>query len=366
MPLSMTQALIIMTATVVLLFLAWSFLTRGSRRLGKFDKKAILGARARAEALKWIQGQLEIQIIPGREIEIDSLSGTSARLIKMNLAMKISNPTEYVIMIEEVKWELWLGPVVKTFVSTKRLRLNARNDVADFAIQESMSDADFVKLAKADKEQPTSGYLEGIAVCSTDFGTFEKKFVGFNISYKLKGKIGPMVEGAKPEITGNFDSLTGLLQRKFIEENFQTIIDTVAERQPVSLIMFDVDHFKGFNDTHGHLIGDEILKAVAMKLKEVIGEKGLGIRYGGDEFIIILEGVDSEEAERIAHALHKGVGDAKLKVPQGPLQITLSIGVAVLRHPANYLDLIKMADKALYVSKRNGRNQVTVDHTGVV
>lgn len=347
-------------------FFLCQVLSRKKKIAGKkFDQKAAMTAKARKQALEMIQSQFEIRIIPGREIHIDSLSGTNARLIKMNLGVQAANPTEYVILIEEVRWELWIGPIVKTFTTIPNLKLKANNEVADFAIQDSFSEADFLKLVKAEKE-PASGYLEGVAICRTDFGAFEKKFTAFNISYQLKGKVGPMVDGAQPGQANNFDSLTGLLQRKFIEENFQTIIDTVTQRQPVSLIMFDVDHFKGFNDTYGHLIGDEILKIVCVKLKEVIGEKGLGIRYGGDEFCVIMEGMDSEEAEKVARQLHEAVGNCVLKVPQGGLKVTLSVGVAVLRHSADYLDLIKMADKALYESKRKGRNQVTVDHTGVI
>lgn len=320
-------------------------------------------AKSSKHAVELIKSQFEIQLTPGHKIQIDSLSGVNTKLIKLSLGVQMSNPSEYPIVIEQVRWELWLGPVVQTFVTTPRIKLKARNQAADFSTQESLNDQDYLKLARAGK---ASGYIEGVAICKTDFGRFEKKFMGFDIPYEVKGILGPIVEGAQPETPANLDSLTGLLQRKFIEENFQTIIDTVGQHKPISLIMFDIDHFKQFNDTHGHLIGDEILKIVCLKLKEVVAEKGLGIRYGGDEFCIILEGVDSDEAEKIAKNLHQAVGECALKIPQGVLRITLSVGVAVCRLPVDYHDLIKMADKALYESKRKGRNQVTADHSGVL
>jgi diguanylate cyclase (GGDEF)-like protein len=324
-------------------------------------------AKSRKSAVELIRSQFEIEPLPDRDVCIDSLSGVNTRIMKLNLSVQLQNPSEHSIFIEQVKWELWLGSVVQAFTTYPRIKVKGKNRTANFSTQESMLDQNYLKLIRAEKsaEQKT-GYVEAIAVCVTDFGKFDKKFVAFNIPYEVRGTLGSMVEGARPETPSNIDSLTGLLQRKFIEENFQTIIDTVAQHKPISLIMFDIDHFKKFNDTYGHLIGDEILKTVGAKIKEVVSEKGLGIRYGGDEFIVILEGVDSDEAEKIAKKLHKAVGDVSLKVPQGNLHITLSIGVAVCRSPVSYLDLIKMTDKALYESKGKGRNQVTADHTGVL
>lgn len=333
----------------------------------RFDKMAEHTAKSRRQALDMLQRKFDVQLVPGQEIVIESLSGAHTPLIKMHLDVQMTNPSEYVITIEEVRWELWVGPVVKTFMTTSHAKLKAKKEVANFVIQEAMSEQDFLKLVKMETKETPTGYLEGIAVCRTDFGRFEKKFMGFNLPYVLKGNIGGIVDGAQMEKAANVDSLTGLLQRKFIEESFQTIIDKVAQTKPVALIMFDIDFFKKFNDNYGHLIGDEILKTVSAKLKEVIGEKGLAVRYGGDEFCVILEGLDSEEAGALAKDLHERVGtECRLLVPQGELTIALSVGVAVLRHPASYLDLIKMADKALYESKRKGRNQVTIDHNGLL
>lgn len=313
-------------------------------------------------AIALLRDQFVIQLTPGKEVQIDNWSGTAARLVKILLGLRIANPTEYPVLVESVRWELWLGPVVKNFSSEPAIELKAHKEVADYVFQDVITEQDFLELAQLNKENRPSGYLEGVVFCRTDFGRFEKKFSGFNLDYHLQGSIATVMPAAPKESSSELDSLTGFFQRKFIELHFQEIIDSVTQRAPVSFMMVDIDHFKTFNDTHGHLIGDEILKVVCEKIREVLRDKGIVVRYGGDEFSIILEGMDSDIAERIAQELHRKVGECRLRTPSGELSITLSIGVAVLRQQADYKELIKLADKALYESKRKGRNQVTVDH----
>ncbi len=343
-------------------FLSFWRSQRKSQQVKPFDIVQAQTQKARSVGLQTIRSQFEVQYAPGGGIEIESLSGALTKLVKMNLGLRLINPSEYKVTIKDVKWSLWIGPIVKDFSSSSNIVLKAKDTIERYGIQDVLSEKDFMELVKATQGAESFGYLEGAVVCETDFGVFEKRFVGFKIPYEIRGAIGPLVEEAQSDQPQNVDSLTGFLQRKFIEEQFQNIIDTVTPHQPVSLMMVDIDHFKTFNDTHGHLVGDEILKTVCQKIKQVIGEKGLAVRYGGDEFCVILEGVDSEEADQIARALHRSVGECRLRTPQGELKITLSIGVGVLRAQSDYRELIKMADRALYESKRKGRNQVTTDH----
>ena len=346
------------------------FRTRSSNRLKDlspedddgFDTSTARNKKAGKFTLETIQRQFEIQLTPGQEVRIDNLSGSVSKLVKIHLGIRLGNPAEYPITVQQVRWELWLGPIVKSYSCRPNLRIAAHAEVSDYEIDEVIHEKDFLELAQFEKSEKPVGYVEGLAFCRSDFGNFQKKFVGFNVKYQLRGAVSTLMNEARQDQPTNLDSLTGLLQRKFLDENFQTIIDTVTQRDPVSYILIDVDHFKTFNDNYGHLVGDEILKTVSAEIKKVAGEKGLAVRYGGDEFCIILEAMNTKEAEIMARNVHKAVGNCRLKTPKGDLQITLSVGVGTLHSQADYKELIRLADRALYVSKRSGRNQVTANY----
>lgn len=125
---------------------------------------------------------------------------------------------------------------------------------------------------------------------------------------------------------------------------------------PFSLIIFDIDHFKRFNDTHGHLAGDEVLKQVAAALRASTREMDLLCRYGGEEFAIVLPATTAAHAVQIAERLRRTV-EAHLVHWEGKkLQITCSGGVADIVSAGTSIQLVKRADEALYQSKQAGRN----------
>lgn len=158
------------------------------------------------------------------------------------------------------------------------------------------------------------------------------------------------------------DALTGLTNRHAMQESFPDEIASCAKRgKPVSLIMIDVDNFKSFNDRFGHVAGDRALSAVASVLRAQFRPDDLLARYGGDEFAILLPGVDAEEAAIIAERVRETVcgttGDGSDSLIQIPL--TISMGVADLQ-PGDSLDtLSRAADAALYRAKHAGRNIVS-------
>lgn len=161
----------------------------------------------------------------------------------------------------------------------------------------------------------------------------------------------------------NRDPLTGALNRRSFFDRIECLF--VAARQdglPLSLIMMDIDHFKDFNDRHGHTVGDEVLRAMVHTIQARLRTDDLLCRYGGEEFCIVLPGTRLEQAMEIAHRLRADVearAGKSVRTTAG-LKITASLGVAVLtpemRDPA---ELIDRADKALYRSKETGRNRVT-------
>jgi diguanylate cyclase (GGDEF)-like protein len=161
------------------------------------------------------------------------------------------------------------------------------------------------------------------------------------------------------------DGLTGLANRRFFDQYLTDEMGRARrERQKLALLMLDVDHFKRFNDEHGHLAGDECLRAVAEKIRQTIKRPGdMAFRYGGEEFAVVLPGADSQGAMVVAETIRKAIETAEFVGTQGTaLRVTVSIGlVSIQPTPEDTPDLIlSAADKALYSAKTSGRNG-TVD-----
>lgn len=158
------------------------------------------------------------------------------------------------------------------------------------------------------------------------------------------------------------DELTGLLNwRGLLERGALEIDRAIRYSDPFSALLLDVDQFKQFNDKHGHLVGDEVLREIGRILQENVRIVDHVGRYGGDEFIILLPKCPLEEAERVAKRLHKLISQMPLSTSAGEMHIAVSLGVALLsKNMPNISYLIDCADKALYQAKHHGRNQVCV------
>lgn len=158
------------------------------------------------------------------------------------------------------------------------------------------------------------------------------------------------------------DSLTGILNRKAFDATLeQAIQKAYEEKSPFCLLMLDIDHFKKFNDTFGHLIGDKVLRLVAAILKHSLKGKDIAARYGGEEFALILPQTALKDALIVAEQVRKAISSGELKGrdnSQDYGRVTVSVGVAqfhINEHPEN---LIQRADQALYFAKEQGRNRV--------
>jgi diguanylate cyclase (GGDEF)-like protein len=171
------------------------------------------------------------------------------------------------------------------------------------------------------------------------------------------------IEYAQTKRLANTDGLTGLYNRRSFQERLQQEVDRANRyNRPLSLIMIDIDHFKTYNDTHGHLQGDDILVEVANTLKRLSRTSDIVARYGGEEFALILPETDSANAEALGKRLQEQVegcqfpGEAHL-----PGQtLTISVGIASYTSPDTLEALLEAADMALYQAKREGRNRVVV------
>lgn len=158
------------------------------------------------------------------------------------------------------------------------------------------------------------------------------------------------------------DPLTGAYNRRALFDRFETLlVQARAEGSPLCCIMTDIDHFKRFNDQHGHAVGDAVLRAVSQLFANELRDHDVLARYGGEEFCIILPGVDlvtaTQIAERLRAAIEAGAGQS-IREPRG-LTITASFGVCALTPDVRDPDhLIDLADQALYAAKEAGRNRV--------
>lgn len=162
----------------------------------------------------------------------------------------------------------------------------------------------------------------------------------------------------------SIDPLTGLHNRRFFQDQLsRDFAQSRRHDRHLSVIMLDIDHFKSFNDTFGHMLGDEVIVSVARVLEGAVRLSDLTARWGGEEFIVALPDTDLEGALTVAERIRESVSEIKLTDPEGnPLrQITASLGVSSLRpEDERIAELIERADRALYVAKTNGRNQVQV------
>ena len=159
------------------------------------------------------------------------------------------------------------------------------------------------------------------------------------------------------------DPLTNCLNRRsFFERTDLAWAKSVAETQPLSCIMTDIDRFKSINDKFGHTVGDQVIESVAKLLTSTFRNTDLICRYGGEEFCILMPGAELSQAVKVAEQARAAIAKAvsgQLKTKE-PFEVTSSFGVSSLTHGAkDVLELINQADKALYLAKQQGRNKVS-------
>lgn len=222
-------------------------------------------------------------------------------------------------------------------------------------------------------------YIDNI---SKDYGGGDvqeiiKDLVGHTVNLKKSGEMmNQRLEESKVEIEklrqnlqqatqeAEKDALTGLFNRRAFERLLAEHMSVAQEQKlDLCLVMLDVDHFKKFNDTYGHLLGDEVLKIVARTLTDTLKGRDVVARFGGEEFVVVLPTTPLEGAMRVADVIRQSIANKELKrkdTGQNFGQITVSLGVSGYRRGVDDIPkLIKRADEALYEAKRMGRNRVS-------
>jgi len=159
------------------------------------------------------------------------------------------------------------------------------------------------------------------------------------------------------------DSLTGASNRRYFEDMAeQELKNSIANGNPFTLIMLDIDDFKAVNDSFGHVVGDGVLKILVSRMRHTLRKNVIVARYGGEEFVVMMPGISEESAERTAWRIRKNIEGSKFLVDGVKVPITVSMGVASRSHGSNeeLTDIIMKADKALYEAKASGKNTVVL------
>ena len=158
------------------------------------------------------------------------------------------------------------------------------------------------------------------------------------------------------------DALTGILNRSSFDAEIARAVQEAQEsRQHLSLLMADIDHFKRFNDSFGHQVGDKVLALTAATLKECIKGQDIAARYGGEEFVVVLPRTDLRGAAKVGETVRQRISEKQLvnrSTGENLGRITISVGASNLLHGEDLTEFVERADQALYLAKRTGRNRV--------
>ncbi len=161
------------------------------------------------------------------------------------------------------------------------------------------------------------------------------------------------------EIAAHDDLTQTYTRREFNRRALDSLTQAAATQEPMGCLLLDVDNFKQVNDRFGHLAGDEALKAIAEYLKEKIQPPAILGRFGGDEFLVLLPGMTESAVHDFAESIRRELAALRVNTPNGPVQMTVSIGVFVARALEPDLEpFVHWADTALYQAKESGRNRV--------
>lgn len=203
----------------------------------------------------------------------------------------------------------------------------------------------------------------GVIVLATP-GTFVRDAVELLDQFRVD--LGLAVNNAlahdRLERLAAIDPLTDAYNRRFglgrLREEYSR---AVRAEGPLGVLMVDIDHFKAINDTYGHLVGDRVLRAVAATARRVIREGDVLVRYGGEEFLVVLPGAGHEDVVQAGERIRRAVSETTVDDAATRVSVTVSVGATIYRDTTETPEgLVALADRALYASKDGGRNRVTV------
>ena len=156
------------------------------------------------------------------------------------------------------------------------------------------------------------------------------------------------------------DSLTQVWNKRYLLETLaRELKRRERTKRDLTLMVLDLDYFKNVNDTYGHLVGDELLRQTADRLKKTLREEDILARFGGEEFCIVLTETSEGQAEACARRCLKAIAETPFSTAAGEIAATISIGIGIAKTPTTCDQLIKQADDNLYKAKQLGRNRIS-------
>lgn len=208
--------------------------------------------------------------------------------------------------------------------------------------------------------------LFGSAVLTATALTFGMFFIYPLIRTQVReeGKLRAMTESLSMrsqtlEHAALTDSLTGMQNRRYFDDALGEYLQEFRRiNKPVGLVILDLDHFKAVNDTHGHDVGDEVLKAVANCLRDFTRHHDVAARLGGEEFAVVAPNMDMESLSKLAERIRIAIAQLSVSSGNVTLRVTTSVGLAVWDRKESAEDFFRRADRMLYQAKRMGRNRV--------
>jgi diguanylate cyclase (GGDEF)-like protein len=157
------------------------------------------------------------------------------------------------------------------------------------------------------------------------------------------------------------DALTGCFNRHYLEESLPAEVSYAKRHETaLSVLFIDVDHFKQINDTHGHLVGDEVLRQLGSHLHEAVRAEDILVRYGGEEIVLLVRNTPPDSVATLAERLRRGIAEMQVQNGGDPVSFTATIGLAHLVPSDDEVSFLARADAALYRGKREGRDRVVV------
>jgi diguanylate cyclase len=273
-------------------------------------------------------------------------------------------------LTDDEVWQLFIEHIVTRDIQTTEAIRNTLyrilQDTAANAAAAGLTTADFDRALANHAQKlavppPAEAMREVVADLRSDTG--KMRTMTAELAAKLQAtsrEVTVLTESLqRAQTEALLDLLTGLKNRRGFEQASQELS---RQMTGTSLLVLDIDHFKEVNDTHGHVLGDKVLRAIAHVLSSNVKGRDVAARIGGDEFAVLLPGTGQEGAGALAGQICAAVAQGRIRRADGGTmgQVTLSIGIAVAEEGESLERLMERADTALYRAKRAGRNRVEV------
>ncbi|MGA9290100.1 MAG: diguanylate cyclase [Anaerobacillus sp.] len=317
------------------------------------------------ETVKFIEGVME-DILEEAALHMDS---TEESEVKRMIMLINSNPLTLIEMKDYLEKE---GHIVFAAMDLSKAHMALYDMHPDCIIVEfeliildqsgvakemrEKAELQFIPLILTDSESSITNRLEGYRFGADDFLGKDVPIEEYLVRVNLKmGKRKTVVHSVLT------DELTGAYNRKFLESQLNYMrYDLVRNGEMAALVMFDIDHFKSINDRFGHLIGDKVLKKLSQYIINEKRRTDTLIRYGGEEFVLILPDTTAGQAEKFVNRLLSSFRTKVFRVKEETFSITFSGGIVDIDSTSSNKKLLNHADEALYRAKANGRNQVVI------